>query len=236
MSHLPASGSGQPCCCLLSRRSLAVLTAIVALVVAVPTILSTVAGAQDDKLPPKPNEEGWITIFDGKTFNGWKINENEESWSIKDGAFVANGERSHLFYMGDLQPMKNFELKVDVMTRKGSNGGIYFHTKYQDSGWPEQGYESQVNQTHGDPQKTGGLYNTVRVLEAPAKDDEWYTQHIIVNDKHVTVKINDKVVVDYEEPADKEGTVKLSEGTIAFQSHDPGSTVYFKNVRLKILD
>lgn len=236
MSHLPVSGTGRPCCVWMSRRFVAVAAIVVIAVVTIPALMAAVATEQDDKLPKPPSDDGFFTIFDGKTFEGWKINENEDSWSIKDGAFIANGERSHLFYTGKMQPMKNFELKVDVMTRKGSNGGIYFHTKYQDSGWPDHGYESQVNQTHGDPQKTGGLYNTVRVLEAPAKDDEWYTQHIIVNDNHVTVKINDKVVVDYEEPENKEGTVKLSDGTIAFQSHDPDSTVYFKNVRLKLLN
>lgn len=193
-------------------------------------------GKSSHMAPVVDDEDGWVSLNDGKTFDGWKINENEESWKIEDGAFVANGDRSHLFYTGDLQPMKNFELKVDVMTRPGSNGGVYFHTQYQDSGWPAKGYESQVNNTQRDPQKTGGLYNTVKVLEAPAEDNEYWTHHIIVKDNHVVVKINDKVVVDYEEPEDKEGDVKLSEGTIAFQAHDPGSTVYFKNVRVKILD
>ena len=38
---------------------------------------------------------------------------------------MAKGERSHLFYIGDKQPFKNFELKLDVMTSGSSNGGIY---------------------------------------------------------------------------------------------------------------
>lgn len=181
-------------------------------------------------------EDGWITIFDGKSYEGWKINENEKAWKIEDGAFVANGSRSHLFYLGKHQPMENFELKVDVMTKPGSNGGIFIHTKYQDEGWPAWGYESQVNNTQGDPQKTGGLYNTVKVLKAPAKDNKWWTQHITVKGKHVIVKIDDKVVVDYIEPDDIEGTVRLSKGTIALQAHDPGSTVYFRNIRIKPLD
>ena len=181
-------------------------------------------------------DEGWITIFDGKSYDGGKGNENQDSWKIEDGAFVANGDRSHVFYMGKHQPMKNFELKVDVMTKPGSNGGIFIHTKYQDDGWPAWGYESQVNNTQGDPQKTGGLYNTVKVLKAPAKDNQWWTQHITVKGNHVVVKIDDKVVVDYKEPDDIEGTVRLSEGTIALQAHDPGSTVYFRNIRIKPLD
>lgn len=181
------------------------------------------------------DKDGWVTIFDGKSTDGWKINETPESWKLVDGALVANGNRSHIFYVGDAKPFKNFEFKAEVMTSKGSNGGIFFHTKYQDSDWPKMGYECQVNNTQGDPQKTGGLYNTVKVLEAPAEDGKWWEQHIIVKDRHITVKIDGKTVVDYDEPADVKGTVKLSEGTFALQAHDPGSTVKYRNIRVKRL-
>lgn len=182
------------------------------------------------------DEDGWKTIFAGKSLDGWKINENKQSWKLENGALVANGPRSHCFYVGDEKPFVNFELKVEVQTKANSNGGIFFHTKYQDEGWPKMGYESQVNNTFKpDPQKTGGLYNTVKVLEPPAKDDQWWTQHITVKGKHIVVKIDDKTVVDYTEPEKVEGPVKLSEGTFALQAHDPGSTVLYRNIRVKRL-
>ena len=176
------------------------------------------------------------TIFDGKSMNGWKVNESPTSWKLADGALVANGGRSHCFYVGDEKPFVNFEFKAEVMTKPGSNGGIFFHTQYQEEGWPKIGYETQVNNSYNkDPQKTGGLYNTVKVLEPPAKDNVWWTQHIIVKGNHVTVKIDDKTVVDYEQPKDVAGTVKLGSGTFALQAHDPGSTVYYRNIRVKRL-
>lgn len=186
-------------------------------------------------------EDGFTRLDDGKTFKGWRISENAESWSMKDGAFVAKGPRSHLFYVGDGKPFKNFELKVDVLTKPHSNGGIYFHTKYQEVGWPKYGFEAQVNNTYDkDPQKTGSLYSVVKVLDKHVNDDEWYTETVIVKGNKVTIKINDKTVVDYTEPADyKAGddfTRKIDEGTFALQAHDPGSTVYFKNIRVKRLD
>lgn len=186
-------------------------------------------------------EEGFTDLFDGKTYTGWKINESPESWSIKNGAFVAKGGRSHLFYVGDDKPFVNFELKVDVMTEPNSNGGIYFHTKFQESGWPKYGFEAQVNNTYkSDPRKTGSLYQVVDVHEAAAKDNEWYTETVIVKGKHVTIKVNDKIVVDYNEPKGAQPgddfTRVLDKGTFALQAHDPGSTVHFKNIRVKRLD
>ena len=187
------------------------------------------------------SEAGFKTIFDGKTFAGWKIgDEAAKSWRIEEGAFVAQGSRSHLYYVGDEKPFKDFELKVDVMTEPGSNGGIYFHTKYQDTGWPKAGFECQVNVSQTDWIKTGSLYGLVNMALTPAQDNKWWTQHIIVNGNKVTVKIDGKTVLEYNEPpgtvAGKDFERKLGSGTFAFQAHDPKSVIRYKNVRVKRLD
>ena len=187
------------------------------------------------------SEDGFVSIFDGKTFNGWKTaTENSKTWKIEDGALVARGDRCHLFYVGDPKPFQDFEFKADVMTEPGSNGGIYFHTKYQESGWPKYGFETQVNNTHTDWKKTGSLYDVVNVRESPAQDNKWWTQHIIVKGNHVIVKVDGKTMVDYTEPPDKKPgtdfTRKLDKGTFALQAHDPNSVVRYKNIRVKRLD
>jgi len=186
-------------------------------------------------------ESGFVSIFDGKTFTGWKPSiENSNTWRIEDGAFVTRGPRSHMYYVGDGKPYKDFELKAEVMAETNSNGGIYFHTKYQESGWPKYGFESQVNTSHPDPQKTGGLYDIAKVNPAPSRDNQWWTQDIIVKGDRITVKIDGKTVVDYTEPegkqAGKDFTRKLDEGTFALQAHDPGSVVRYRNIRVKRLD
>ena len=189
---------------------------------------------------PSEVEEGFVSLWNGKTFDGWKASENRDSWTIKDGMLVANGPRSHLFYTGDLAPFKNFVLKVDCMTEPGSNGGIYFHTKYQEEGWPSAGYEAQVNNTQKDPKRTGSLYAVSNVLKQHIPDNQWWTQTIMVQGNHIQISLNDEVVVDFYEPpgVEAQGNFerRLGEGTFAFQAHDPDSTVYFKNVRVKKLD
>ncbi|MBI2928497.1 MAG: DUF1080 domain-containing protein [Verrucomicrobia bacterium] len=186
-------------------------------------------------------EEGFTRLSDGQTFNGWRMaNENQSTWKIEDGAFVARGERCHLYYVGDPKPFKNFELKVDVMTEPNSNGGIYFHTRYQEVGWPKYGFESQVNVSHGDWIKSGSLWGVVNFGLTPAKDNQWWTQHIIVQGNKVTIKIDGKQVIEYTEPAGAqpgaEYTRKLDQGTFALQAHDPKSVVRYKNIRVKRLE
>ena len=190
--------------------------------------------------PAEDSEEGFVPIFDGKTFNGWKTaTENTNSWSVKDGAFVAHGNRCHLFYVGDPKPFKDFELKVDVMTQPHSNGGIYFHTRYQATDWPKGGFECQVNNTHSDWKKTGSLYDVCNVAAPFAQDGKWWTQDIIVKGNNVTVKVDGKIVLSYTEPPGaqpgQQFERKLNEGTFALQAHDPGSTIMYKNIRVKRL-
>ena len=193
--------------------------------------LSSARGADSD--------EGFTTIFDGTTFDGWKVSiDNTNTWKIEDGAFVARGAVAHVFYVGDTNAFKNFELKVDVMTEPGSNGGIYFHTAYQEKGFPRAGIECQVNVSHTDWIKTGSLYGLANFGLTPAQDNQWWTQHIIVRGRKVTVKIDGKTMIEYNEPpVNPTGRgKKLGEGTFALQAHDPKSIVRYKNIRVKRLE
>ncbi len=178
-------------------------------------------------------DQSWLCLFDGKTLNDWKASEHKSTFTVEDGAIVAHGNRSHLFYTGPVEDgrFQDFELMVDVMTEPGSNGGIYFHTEYQDTGWPSKGFEVQVNNSFkADPRKTGSLYNIDDVLTAPAEDRVWFNEHIIVQGNHVIVLVDGKKVVDWT-ATDRE----LKPGTFALQGHDPGSTVRYTNIYVRPL-
>jgi hypothetical protein len=186
--------------------------------------------------------DGWVSLFDGKTLDGWKASENPSTFSVADGAIAVNGDRSHLYYVGPVNNhvFTNFEFRADVMTTPGSNSGMYFHTEFQEGGWPAQGYEVQVNNSHTDWRRTGGLYAIADVKEAPAKDGVWFTEQIAVNGKHVVISVDGKVTADYteppnvERPADMAGR-KIGSGTFALQGHDPKSKVFYKNIMVKVL-
>lgn len=188
----------------------------------------------------RADEPGFESLFDGKSLSGWKASENAASWTIADGQIVCHGPRSHLFYMGSdpARPaeFKNFHFKADVMTKPNANSGIYFHTKYQETGWPTSGHEAQVNNTQKDPVRTGSLYNVVKNFEAPAKDGDWFCEEVIVEGNRIVIKVDGRTIVDHVEKTDevKDGR-KLSAGTFALQAHDPGSEVHYRNIRVKRL-
>lgn len=194
--------------------------------------------------------DGWITLFDGKTLEGWRASENPNSWKIEDGALVTAGPRSHLFYVGKVQnaQFKNFEFSADVMTTPNSNSGIYIHTAYQESGWPSKGYELQVINSNPpaapgqyvERKMTGSVYAIRNVWKSPAKDNEWFNYRIVVQGKTIQTFINGELTAEYTESATPYRPKSMAErllhsGTFALQCHDPNSRVYFKNLKVKPL-
>lgn len=192
-------------------------------------------------------DDDWIPLFDGRSLNGWKAVENQNSFRVGDGQIAADGPRAHLFYTGSVRNalFKNFELKADVMARPGANSGIYFHTK-PEPGWPQKGFEVQINNTQkGDEnyrerRKTGSLYGVRNVFKALVNDNEWFQLHVLVRGKQVQVWLNGTLLVDFVEPdppvtvTDAPGRV-LDRGTFALQCHDPNSKVFFRNILVKPL-
>ena len=187
-------------------------------------------------------DKGFKSLWNGKDFTYWKkAAEYEDTFKINDWAIVAKGPRAHLYYVGKVgkHDFKDFELKVDCMTLPVSNGGIYFHTVYQEKSWPDKGFEVQVNNSHGDWRRTGGLYAVADQKEKLAEDGKWFTEHIVVKGNTVKIYVDGKLSSEWTQP---EGWVhpqfkdrKLSSGTFALQGHDPKSTVMYKNIRVKIL-
>jgi len=210
--------------------------------------IAVVAFSLSAAIPVTAAQDGWVQLFDGRTLKGWKAAENPSSFRVADGCIAADGFRSHLFYVGDGQPaeFKNFEFAADVMTKPGANSGIYFHTEFQKEGFPAKGFEAQIDNSQP-PQggylelkKTGSLYGIRNQYKATVGDNQWFTINIAVRGKRIEIRINDVLLVDYVEPADPvvpsdRKARRLSSGTFALQCHDPGSKVFFRNLRVRRL-
>ena len=166
----------------------------------------------------------WQSLFDGKSLDGWDTEDHNECFKLQDGSIVAGGgPLARLSYVGPINKhdFKNFELKIEVMAKPGSNGGVFFHTGPQ-SKFLKKGYEAQEHET------------------SPVKDDVWFEYHILVSGKRIIIKVNGKTTVDYTEPMNPKRPDSwedrvLSHGLLAIQAHDPNSTVLYRKIRVKVL-
>ena len=214
----------------------------------------------------KMRSAGWIPLFDGRSLDGWTASPPQDSFQVVNGMIKAQATRneSHLFYTGDVHDgdFEDFELLFEVMTTPGSNSGVYFHTSYQEQGFPNDGHEVQVNNTHKNKTRTGSLFAVQDVSETIAEDNAFYTEHVEVQGRHVTVRVSPepladylaaleasrkgetpaepaRTTVDYEEPADYQHPTyterNIDHGTFALQAHDPESVAYFREIWVRPL-
>ena len=192
-------------------------------------------------------EVGWSELFDGRSLDGWRANESQESFRVEDGSIVCAGPRSHLFYVGSVGGglFTDFEFEAEVNARPGANSGVYFHTRFQEKDWPAWGFEVQVNNTatgeggYRENKRTGSLYAIRNVYRQLVPDNEWFRLRIVVQGRRVGIWVNDVQTVDYAEPKDAPNGGyagrRIGRGTFALQCHDPGSRVAYRRIRVRPL-
>jgi hypothetical protein len=131
-------------------------------------------------------------------------------------------------------------LRVEARINDGGNSGLFFRAPFGPI-WPESdpsvplGYEAQINSTHGDPNKTGSLYDApegaiVSVTESPVPPGKWFTQEVIVQGNRIIIKINGKTLTDYTDEKKR-----YKSGHLALQQHNPQTVVEFRKIEIQEL-
>ncbi len=214
----------------------------------------------------KKVESAWEKIFDGQPLKwdtDWVTSDDQAKtrahWTVKNGVLVGAtdtpGASSHLYYTK--KSFKNFEVRSQICICDDGNSGFYFRCQKDNfkngkwQNWPN-GYEAQINLSHGDPKRSGTFYAAPTVWSADIKawlgfdasdkqqrenlkaKDFWYTMRIIAIGDHTVIMLNDHVVVDHFGPAD--GKSLFTEGYFAFQLHNPGMFVKLKDIEVRELD
>jgi hypothetical protein len=205
------------------------------------------------------NNGEWVSLFDGKTLNGWRTYQNKQSgsWSVMDGVIHCKGSSDNKSDMqADLitnDQYENFELSLDwKLSSQGNSGIIYLLNEDSAASYltgPEYQLIDDANypQKLEDWQKTGANYAmNPAPTAAPKPIGEWNTTKISVKDGHVEHWLNGSKIVEYQinsdewkankangkwKDAEQYGTVK--KGHIALQDH--GSEAWFKNIQIRML-
>jgi hypothetical protein len=178
--------------------------------------------AQPETRAELPDANGWVKLFEGDGLSGWTTPDPGD-WQMADGVLTGRGKTSHLF---SPNTYTNLEFRAEIRLNHAGNSGMYIRARYG-NGWP-RGYETQVENTSSDPQRTGSLYGIKKNFKQLVEDDTWWTQHVIAIGDRIIVKVNETIVVDTRHERYKSGHLVL-------QQHDPGSVVEYRNVMVKRL-
>lgn len=188
---------------------------IKAMLLAVALVMSAAAFAQN-KLTSKEKKAGWVLLFDGKTFNGWRQcngTEMPKNWVIEDKSmkvFTGEGKRKGSGANGDVlfypKEYANFELSIDWKAEKAANSGIFYYVREVPGKpiyWaaPEVQVLDNVDATDNkiDSHLAGSLYDILPADPATVKPaGEWNTCVIKVKDGKAEHWMNGTKVVEYE--------------------------------------
>ena len=154
-------------------------------------------------VPPAPDLAkvkfgGPVALFNGRDLTGWKLTDAHavNGWSAKDGLLVnqpvQTPGQSHKSY-GNLRTEREFEdfnLTLETRPTEGSNSGVYLRGIY----------EVQVIDSYGKPRDShfmGAVYSRLTPsVSAEKPTGEWETLDITLVDRHVTVILNGRKIID----------------------------------------
>jgi len=133
-------------------------------------------------------------LMNGKDLTGWRLlNEADNGWSVVDGVLQNRVVKAKDKHFGNLRTdaeFEDFNLKTEVRTQEGSNSGIYLRGIY----------EVQVMESFGKPLDShhmGALYSRITPsVNAEKPIGEWQTLDITLVDRHLTVILNGKTIID----------------------------------------
>jgi hypothetical protein len=200
-------------------------------------------GAKTIGVTPEEVKDGFVSLFDGKTLQGWA--GDVEHYAIEDGAVVCHG--AALFTEKDYA---NFVLRFEFKLPPGGNNGVGIR-------WPGKGdaaYEGMEIQIldDGHPkykdlheyQAHGSIYGVVPAKRGFLKPTgEWNCEEIIADGSHIKVILNGTVIVDadlskIEKTMDggEHPGLHNAKGRIGWLGHgEPADPIAFRNIRIKEL-
>jgi len=171
-------------------------------------------------------EEGFVSLFDGKTLDGWHL-MNGAKFVVEDGVI------KHDVGLGWLRSDKkyaDFILRLEFRFMKPKqDGGVFLRSVKEGKNWPDQKYEVQVENTRRMATIFGAKHDlNVQLVQKVLKPDrEWNEYDIKIVGSRIDVRLNGEPVTT-SDSADA-----LKRGYLGLQGEN--GTHEYRNIRIKDL-
>jgi hypothetical protein len=209
-------------------------------------LLSTAASTLGDD--PSGKREGWRTLFDGKSTEGWE-HVGPGKFVLEDGTLRTEGGMGLLWFTKE----KFGDCVIRVVyktTNRASNSGVFVRIadKPEDEWYAvHHGYEVQINDSADPFHRTGAIYSLSKADKQPGKIGEWNTLEITLKGDLVLVSVNGEKVNEFDPSGpvpertkdyEPERGPRPKAGYVGIQNHDDyadGTHVYFKEISVRPL-
>ena len=212
--------------------------------------------------PARADDDGFESIFDGKTFAGWKA-PDMTYWSVEEAAITARITKEHpctvnqyLVWQGGALDDFDIKLSFRIESKEDVNGGFQFRSKvlpdndvagYQvdndtRGGWLVRLYDEHGRETlafrgqRAEIAEDGKItHSEITDAKGPARFrlDQWHEYHLVCRGQKLSLSVNGQLVAEVNDGDPKQRDLS---GILALQLHSgPPMSVQFKDIRLKRL-
>ena len=187
-------------------------------------------------------QDGWVSLFDGKTLNGWTTIGGVK-WSVVDGAMSAEPAKQPIAPTGDskqtwpqgflrtVESFRDFELTAEFWGEEDTNSGLFIRCAAPaNPGSLGSCYEINISDPHATT-PTGGIVGVYSPLPRRVKTaGTWSRFDVVADGPHLVVKVNGETITDVRD-------MKLTEGAIGLQAGGPTGSgpIKFRNIRIRPL-
>ena len=210
------------------------------------------------------SENGFVSIFDGKTLSGWHAvpKDSSNDWSVSNGVILGEGSKnrlSYLVYENDV--LRDFELKLSYRLPEDGNTGVEIRSRVDTTGKrPFEGYHADLGHVGIGPHILGAWdFHFSNRKEHPCErgtrlviDSDEKAHYSVIpdaleqrdvnkhqwNEIHIIARGNNfRFLINGKPASEFTDNFKnaLKQGAIGLQIHDKGMKVEFKDIRLKRL-
>ena len=187
-------------------------------------------------------QDGWISLFDGKTLNGWTTIGGVK-WSVVDGAMSAEpasqkieptGASKQTWPQGFLRTVesfRDFEMTAEFWSEEDTNSGLFIRCATPTNpGSLGSCYEINISDPHATT-PTGGIVGVHSTLPYRVKSaGKWSRFDVLADGTHLVVKVNGETLTDVNDD-------KFREGALGLQAGGPTGSgpIKFRNIRIRPL-
>lgn len=208
------------------KYSLSVSFRLAAAIIALAFLTADLAFTQQNRPRPRKLKPGWVQLFNGKDFTGWR-KVGAEKWEVdENGAIFGAGISDKYGYLATEKSYRDFHLSLRFKCEAEGNSGVYIHTKFEgDTPRIIAGRQIEIDPTIGNRSPTGGVYGDGRgwvawpapEYNAVMRPYDWNDMLIQVEGNRYIVHLNGIMILDFTYP-----NPGSEEGLIALQLHSGG--------------
>jgi hypothetical protein len=182
------------------------------------------------------SEEGFVSLFDGKTLGGWSIREGPESaFYTKDGAIIGSSSSGFPAWLRSRSEYENFDLRLEFFLSGWTDGGVYIHA-------PEHGAKSRsgtkisiFHQVDKEPRTNsmGSIFPVIAPRLVNVVNKDWNALRIVSDWPSLRVWANNEMIHDLNVESVPELGHRLRRGYLGLETLS--YPLRFRNLRIREL-